>query len=204
MLNSITRSAFGTLVLLAALLAAAFLVFARVMKDYRVHGRLSRPVAILQTGFFCVYALASYAFLDSRLSHVSTVGLLFPLALALMILGFLMSSFRCLFWAGDYLGREVGRLRIRTACTGSAATRSWSADFLFIAGYAMLWPSWKGALWASLWLVIAHVMVRGEEEHLEHVFGDEYHLLCASASVSWAHQGLRPPPGRCISTTVAL
>lgn len=167
-----------SLLLLAALLAAAFLVFARVRKDYRVHGRLSRPVAILQTGYFCVYALASYAFLDSRWSHVSTVGLLFPLALALMILGFLIVVFSMPFLGRRSFGREVGRLRTDGLYRFSRNPQL-AGGFLFIAGYAMLWPSWKGALWASLWLVSAHLMVRGEEEHLEHVFGDEYREYCA-------------------------
>ena len=44
--------------------------------------------------------------------------------------------------------------------------------------YVLLWPSWAGALWASLWLVITHLMVRGEEEHLERTFGDEYRDYC--------------------------
>jgi hypothetical protein len=79
--------------LLAALFAAALFVFARVRSDYQAHGRLSRPIAILQFAYFCVYALASYAFLDSRLSHVNTAGLLFPLALVLMTIGFLLVLF---------------------------------------------------------------------------------------------------------------
>ncbi len=169
-----------SLLLLAALLVAAFLVFARVRVDYRVHGRLSRPVAILQTGFFCVYALASYAFLDSRLSHVNTVGLLFPLALVLMILGFLMVVFSMPFLGQLSFGREVGSLRTDGLYRFSRNPQL-VGGFLFIAGYATSWPSWKGALWASMWLVIAHLMVRGEEEHLENVFGDEYRDYCARA-----------------------
>jgi protein-S-isoprenylcysteine O-methyltransferase Ste14 len=34
-------------------------------------------------------------------------------------------------------------------------------------------------VWAGLWIVIAELMVRGEEEHLERVFGDEYRAYCA-------------------------
>ena len=51
--------------------------------------------------------------------------------------------------------------------------------FLFIAGYALLWPSWAGLAWAALWPLIAHLMVRGEEEHLARIFGDEYRDYCA-------------------------
>jgi hypothetical protein len=48
----IALNIFGNLLLLAALLAAAFFVFARVRSEYQLHGRLSRPIAVLQTGYF--------------------------------------------------------------------------------------------------------------------------------------------------------
>jgi protein-S-isoprenylcysteine O-methyltransferase Ste14 len=174
----VTLNVFGSLLLLAALVAAAFFVFARVRLDYRAHGRLSRPIAILQTGFFCVYALFSYAFLDSRLSHVNTVGLLFPVALVLMIIGFLMVVFSMPFLGRQSFGGEVSSLRTSGLYQYSRNPQL-VGGFFFIVGYAMLWPSWTGALWASIWLVIAHLMVRGEEAHLENVFGDEYRDYCA-------------------------
>jgi protein-S-isoprenylcysteine O-methyltransferase Ste14 len=168
---------FGGFLLLAALLAGAFFVFARVRSDYRVHGKLSRPIAILQVGFFCAYALSSYAFLDSRLSHVSTAGLLFPIALVLMIIGFLIVVLSMPFLGQRSFGREVGRLRTIGLYQYSRNPQL-VGSFFFIAGYAMLWPSWMGALWASLWLVITHLMVKGEEEHLKKVFGGEYRDYC--------------------------
>ena len=62
--------------------------------------------------------------------------------------------------------------------------------FLLIPGYAMLWPSWQGAAWASLWLAIAQLMVRTEEEHLRHVFGAAYRDDRAlDAAVSRVAQG---------------
>ena len=33
-------------------------------------------------------------------------------------------------------------------------------------------------MWAALWPGIMHLMVRGEEEHLEAVFGDAYRRDC--------------------------
>jgi protein-S-isoprenylcysteine O-methyltransferase Ste14 len=174
----IALNTFGSLLLLAALLAAAFFVFAQVRSDYRAHGRLSRPIAILQLGYFCVYALSSYAFLDSRLSHVNTVGLLFPLALVLMLMGFLLVVFSMPFLGQRSFGREVGSLRTSGLYRYSRNPQL-VGGFFFIVGYAMLWLSWQGALWASLWLVIAHLMMRGEEAHLENVFGKEYRNYCA-------------------------
>lgn len=174
----VALNTFGSLLLLASLLAAAFFVFAKVRSDYQAHGRLSRPVAILQVAYFCVYALASYAFLDSRFDHVNTVGALFPLALVLMTLGSLLVVFSMPFLGQRSFGREVGGLRT-TGLYRYSRNPQLVGGFFFIAGYAMLWPSWQGALWASLWLVIAHLMVRGEEAHLENVFGDAYRNYCA-------------------------
>jgi protein-S-isoprenylcysteine O-methyltransferase Ste14 len=173
----VALNTFGSLLLLAALLAAAIFVFAQVRSNYQAHNRLSRSVAILQVAYFCVYALASYAFLDSRLSQVNTVGLLFPLALVLMTAGFLLVVFSMPFLGQRSFGREVGSLRTSGLYRYSRNPQL-VGGFFFIVGYATLWPSWKGALWASLWLVITHLMVRGEEAHLEIVFGAEYRNYC--------------------------
>jgi len=175
--NSITQNAFGCLLLLVALLAAAFLVFARVRSDYETQGRLSRRVAILQVAYFCIYALASYAFLDSRPSRVNTTSLSFPLSVVLMLIGFVLVLFSMPFLGRRSFGREVGRLRTSGLYRYSRNPQL-VGGFVFIVGYAMLWPSLPGALWASLWLVIAHLMVRGEEAHLANAFGDKYRDYC--------------------------
>ena len=168
----------GQLLLLAALLAAAFFVFARVRAEYQSRGRLSRSMAILQTGYFCVYALCSYAFLDSRLSHVHVAGWTFPLAVIGMVTGFLTVIFSMPYLGRRSFGMKVGGLHTSGLYRYSRNPQL-VGSFLFIVGYAMLWPSWQGALWASLWLVIAHLMVQAEEMHLEKVFGDAYRVYCA-------------------------
>ena len=170
-------SILGNLLLLAALLAAAFFVFAKVRSEYRSHAKLSRPVAILQTGYFCVYALCSYVFLDTRLSQVNTGGWLFPIAVVFVVIGLLVVVFSMPFLGRRSFGMEIGRLRISGLYRYSRNPQL-VGGFCFIVGYALLWPSWTGALWASLWLPIAYVMVKGEEAHLENVFGDEYRDYC--------------------------
>jgi len=168
----------ASLLLLGALLAAAFFVFARVRADYRAHGALTRPVAILQTAYFFAYALCSYVFLDSRLSHITLVKWLLPLAVLLMLGGVLMVAFSMPFLGSQSFGHKVGGLRTSGLYRYSRNPQL-VGGFLFVAGYAMLWPSWAGAAWAAAWLLIAHWMVMGEEEHLQKVFGDEYRAYCA-------------------------
>lgn len=165
------------LLLLAGLLAAAFFVFARVKSEYQTNGRLSRTIAILQTGYFCVYALCSYVFLDSRLSYINIAGLFFPFAIAFMVIGFLLVIFSMPFLGHQSFGMEVGSLRTSGLYQYSRNPQL-VGSFFFLVGYAALWPSWQGALWVSLWLVIAHLMVQAEEMHLENVFGDEYLAYC--------------------------
>jgi protein-S-isoprenylcysteine O-methyltransferase Ste14 len=166
------------LLLLAALLTAAFFVFAKVKSDYQLRGRLSRPVAVLQTGYFCVYGLFSYVFLDSRFSHIGAKGFFLFFAVVLMAIGGLVVAFSMPFLGRRSFGMEVGSLRTSGLYRYSRNPQL-VGGFMFIAGYAMLWPSWTGALWASLWLQIAQWMVRGEEMRLENVFGDPYRDYCS-------------------------
>lgn len=178
MTTSLTLSLLGRFVLYAALLAGAFFVFSRVRSDYRAQGKLSRPTAILQVGYFGAYALSSYAFLDARLSQIGTDSLLFPIAFVLMAAGLLLVLLSMPFLGQRSFGREIGSLRSQGLYRYSRNPQL-VGSFLFIVGYALLWPSWMGLAWAALWPVIAHLMVRGEEEHLEQVFGDEYRDYCA-------------------------
>jgi protein-S-isoprenylcysteine O-methyltransferase Ste14 len=172
--------AVGAPILLLSLLVAAFFVFAKVRADYESHGRLSRPIAVLQVGYFCVYSLSSYVFLDSRLSHVGIAGLLLAVAIVLMVIGFLVVALSMPFLGRQSFGNKVGGLRT-TGLYRYSRNPQLVGGFIFIVGYAMLWPSWPGALWAGLWLVIAHLMVRAEEAHLGAVFGDEFLAYCTRA-----------------------
>ena len=153
-----TLNVFGNLLLLAVLLAAAFFVFAKVKSDYQLRGKLSRPIAVLQTGYFCVYALCSYVFLDSRLSHISAKGFFIFLGVVFMVIGVLMVAFSMPFLGRRSFGMEVGVLRTSGLYRFSRNPQL-VGSFIFIVGYAMLWPSWMGALWASMWLIISHLMV---------------------------------------------
>ena len=159
------------------LLVAAFFVFARVRGDYEARGALSRPVAILQTGFFFLYALSSYLFLDSRLSTISGHGLVLVLALLLTSLGLLLVLLSMPFLGRRSFGGEVGALHTSGVYKYSRNPQL-VGGFLFVVGYALLWPSWAGLLWAGIWLPTSRLMVGGEEAHLRKAFGEEYEEYC--------------------------
>lgn len=167
-----------SMILFAILLAAAFYIFGRVRSDYHILGKLSRPIAIFQVGYFCLYAFSSYLFLDSRLSHIQIDGWLLALAIVLMLVGFLVVIFSMPFLGRQSFGSSVTGLRTAGLYRYSRNPQL-VGGFLFIVGYAMLWPSWQGAVWASLWIVSAHLMVHAEEAHLAQVYGDKYRAYCA-------------------------
>jgi protein-S-isoprenylcysteine O-methyltransferase Ste14 len=165
------------LLIAAGLTLLASYVFTRVRADYRAQGALTRPVAVLQTGYFFAYALCSYLFLDSRLTRISGRGLVLGVAVILMNAGLCVVLLSMPLLGRRSFGREVGRLHTRGIYRYSRNPQLVGA-FSFIVGYALLWPSWVGMLWAALWLPISHLMVRAEEEHLQKVFGNEYEEYC--------------------------
>lgn len=162
--------AFGLLVL-------AFVVFTIVRKDYRTKAHLSPLVSSIQVGYFCVYALCSYIFLDSRISNIQISGWTLLFAIILMIIGFgvVLFSMPKLGWRS--FGQRVDQLYTKGLYQYTRNPQL-VGSFLFILGYALLWPSWQGLIWALLWVPISVLMIRGEEEHLRKVFGQKYLDYC--------------------------
>ena len=167
----------AALLIAGGLLLLASYVFARVRSGYQAQGTLSRPVAVLQTGFFFAYALSSYLFLDSRITAVSSQGILLGLAVFLMNTGLSAVLLSMPFLGRRSFGREVGQLHA-SGIYHYSRNPQLVGSFLFIVGYVLLWPSWTGLLWASLWLPICYLMVRAEEEHLAKAFGKDYEEYC--------------------------
>lgn len=50
---------------------------------------------------------------------------------------------------------------------------------LFLTGYALLWPSWSGAVWIILYGLIEHMTVLTEEACLGRVYGQAYATYCS-------------------------
>jgi protein-S-isoprenylcysteine O-methyltransferase Ste14 len=48
------------------------------------------------------------------------------------------------------------------------------AFIVAMVGYLVLWPTWRNIGVLILVVVLAHLMILSEEEHLRDVFGDEY------------------------------
>jgi hypothetical protein len=72
------------------LLTAAGLVFGRVRRDYRTSGKLTPLSTGLEVLVFFLHGSASYAFLDSNLSHVNRASPLFFVSLLCMLTGLVL------------------------------------------------------------------------------------------------------------------
>lgn len=48
------------------------------------------------------------------------------------------------------------------------------ACILAAVGYVLLWLSWHSIGWLVVLIIVAHVMVLTEEEHLRRIFNSEY------------------------------
>jgi len=163
--------------LAGGLLIAATFVFDRVRSDYRAHSTLTGAVAVLQTGYFFAYALSSCLFLDARFSAISCHGKLCFLVALLMIVGLILVLLSMPILGRRSFGTQTGEL-YTSGIYRFSRNPQLVGSLLFIAGYALLWPSWAGLLWVSLWFPISYLMVMGEEEHLARVFGREYEEYC--------------------------
>ena len=159
------------------LLLVALAVFTSVREDYRNKERLSPMCSSIQFAYFCVYALCSYVFLDSRISNISTTGGQFLVSIILMSVGFAAVLLSMPALGRRSFGREIGKLNTAGLYRYSRNPQL-VGGFLFILGYALLWPSWQGMLWASLWIPTSYLMVRAEEDHLRRIFGLEYREYC--------------------------
>lgn len=163
----------------AALLpVAGALVFARVARDYARLGRLTRTATALQVGLFVFHGASSYLFLESDFGVLDVRSPLFGFTIVLIAGGLaLLLSTIGRFGVRRAVGQEPGTL----VCAGMYR-KSRNPQLLFygiaVVGYAMLWPSWSGAIWVVLYGLLALMMVRVEEQHLRRTHGGEYVDYC--------------------------
>ena len=166
---------------IAAFLVIAILawwVFRVVARDYQVNGRLTSRSSFLETAIFFVHGCSSYVYLDSQLSAIEFGSMTFVLAATLIGLGLvaLYISMSRLGWVVS-IGQDPEGLH-QAGLYRFSRNPQIVAYFFVVVGYSLLWPSLLGAIWVALYLVIAHMMVRTEEQHLASVFGDEYREYC--------------------------
>lgn len=161
-----------------ALILLAIAIFRKVAKDYQKLGKLSITSTILEFVLFFLHGLSSYIFLQGNWSKINYQNPLPILGIILLIIGIVLSllSMSRLGFKKS-LGQKVSTLQRNSFYK---YTRNPQLIFygMVIVGYALLWPSWSGALWMLLYFSIAGMMVRTEEKHLLDKFGKAYQVYC--------------------------
>ena len=167
------------------------LIFRRVGQDYERQGKLTRFSAFLQVLVFFLHGASSYVLLDSRLNVIDVRGPVFGMAVVLLVGGLVM-LFAAMGRLGvrKALGQEVTGLHCSSLYRHSRNPQILSYG-LVVAGYALLWPSWSGVLWLTIYGVIAHMMIRTEEVHLRKTYGNSYVEYCERTARYVQLQGRR-------------
>jgi protein-S-isoprenylcysteine O-methyltransferase Ste14 len=167
------------------LLVAAYLIFrVLVRRDYRRVGRLGPLTVFLEFliwgAFVCfptIYNPSGWwsiwfadTFVGPLLGGIGSALTIFGVAITVVAMG-MLGVCRTLGQTGEVLGQR-GLYRV--------SRNPQIVSFgVAVVGIAVLWPSWYALGWMALYVVIAHMMVLTEEEHLRKQFGETYLRYCA-------------------------
>jgi len=174
---------FGSYLILSSLMVLfGYLVFRVIVrKEYERRGRLSALSALLECLVFALHANLSYTFLPARWPSLPSlpdyefhraVGLvIFAIGIAVTLWSMISLGLP------KALGKRTGSLH-RSGFYRYSRNPQVVAYSLVVIGFALLWPSLYGMGWILIYVAIAHMMVRTEEEHLGRTFGSEYEHYC--------------------------
>ena len=172
------------LLLFAALLLAAYVVFRKIVRrDYLSKGRLTPLSSLLQLLIFAALMCIPYLYnppawpwfwkpdaAQERWNFLS--------GLALIILGFAV-AFGTMLWFG--LRRAFGIQASGLIHTGPyrlSRNPQILGGYLLVIGVSLQWPSFYSLLWIALYAIIGHMMIVTEEEFLTKEYGDTYTHYC--------------------------
>lgn len=149
-----------------------------VRRDYLQRGQLKVPTSILQALVFFVYGGFPYVYLpgDWPTSNVNLplrfIGLTsLTIGLLIMFIGIYRLGILRSFGLHTDVLKETNYYRI-------SRNPQVLGCVLYLIGFFILWPSWYALGWSASLLVILHVMVLTEEEHLRNIFGQDYDQYC--------------------------
>ena len=169
------------LVYLLTILFAYYVFRMAVRKDYEKKGKLSNFATVLEFLIFAVHANLAYTFLPAPYPKMP----LYPENQFQKILGigFLIIGIFLTLWAMSGLGfkKALGQDTKTLHHVGFYQyMRNPQIVFYGIAilGIPILWPSLYALGWVLLFIIIAHMMVLTEEEHLSKIYKEDYEKYC--------------------------
>lgn len=167
---------FGSALLVLIIIYVVFRVAVR--RDYLRSGRLTP----LSTFFEYVAILSWVIFANLNLPRgwpAVHVGLLQEIVGWVLFIGGWLVVFAAFFRLGVRRshGLQVNTLR-QTGLYRLTRNPQAVAFLVAMVGYLVLWPTWRNVGVLILVIVLAHLMILSEEEHLRDVFGEEYQRYC--------------------------
>jgi protein-S-isoprenylcysteine O-methyltransferase Ste14 len=159
-------------------LAAIFVFRVQVRRDYLQRGKLT-PISIfmetliffLLGGFPYVYGIQGWP--EAKVGLILEIigWTLLVVGLLVIAIGMVQLGSRSIFGQGSQNLKQNG---VYSFSRNPQILGCW----LYVIGFAVLWPSWYTLGWACLFAMVAHMMVLTEEEYLERIFGEEYLEYC--------------------------
>lgn len=145
-----------------------------VRRDYKMSRRLTIPVSILQALLFFAYGGFPYLYISKDWPRVYVGSTLHVVGMVLLIVGLASLSYGMLKLG---LLPSVGVRKDKLESTGiyriSRNPQALACSF-YILGFSILWPSRYALFWAVLYVVLIHIMIITEEEHLLNLYGASY------------------------------
>jgi len=160
----------------ATALLIGHLIFGVVRRYYRLHGKLTLPISLLQPVAIAQHAVIGYiGLLESEYPVL-------PDSAAQTVAGLLSGSFGLIVLVWGFvnfgpIGRAFG---IRTDSLKTSGVYRWSRNpqivgyCLFLLGWVIIWPSEGMFIALLVCMGLVHQMVRVEERHLGRIHGEEY------------------------------
>jgi protein-S-isoprenylcysteine O-methyltransferase Ste14 len=147
----------------------------KAAKDYRIYGKL-RAVGLVSALFMF---LVPHLVLGSVMTYgiprtpVDAIGV----ALGVLGLGLCLSGMVAFRSAKKSFGLDARWLTVAGPYRWSRNPQyvGWGMAFL---GFALIGWTTRCLIPLILYALVVHLLVRGEEKHLERVFGDEYRAYC--------------------------
>ena len=166
------------------LIIGGYLIFKRLTQySYKQYKKLSNTslflVCTIWGVFFAFSSLYNpYNWAWSFTSEVTDIFLVRLFSYILIVSG-LIGLFASILWLGipHSTGQETNHLKVNGLYRFSRNPQIVAGAFL-VLGYTILRPTWYALGWLILFVVLAHLMVLSEEEHLRNIFGEEYENYC--------------------------
>jgi len=160
-------------------LIIAYVVFRiAVRRDYRRSRRLTPPSTFLE--YVAILSWVIFANLNLPRGWPAVhVGLLQEVLGWVLFIGGWLVVFAAFFRLGIRRshGLQANMLR-QTGLYRLTRNPQVVAFIVAMIGYLVLWPTWRNAGVLILMVVLCHLMILSEEEHLRDVFGVEYARYC--------------------------